>query len=223
MTLHLSAAQHQKMDEEFELEVEFAINENVQNQSVESSIPPRITFAPEELILSTSSSISQCDIVNNQDENISQQVKDIDADIPTTLFEPSLVRDDSEFDYLSTKESWASASKPKSLQIQNEDNKNINIGSSYELPIMPDELDIEAAAVEASLQKTQSSMNKLEDDDFGDVLEDALSAAAATATFVAEAVTAAASPSSSSSVCIDIKKSLLWPQTLLNAASASFT
>ena len=173
------------MDEEFELEVEFAINENVhiQNQSVESSTnPSRIAFAPAELILSTSSSILQGDIVNNQDENISQQVKDIDADIPTTLFEPSLVRDDSEFDYLSTKESWASASKPKSLQIQNEDNKNINIGSSYELPTMPDELDIEAAAVEASLQKTQSSMNKLEDDDFGDVLEDAISAAAATAT-----------------------------------------
>lgn len=150
-------------DDEFELEVEFAINDD---KKIENKLPveevaeespqfvyPRLAFA------SSSSTVLL---------DVPVQSHDIGEDqLESFPFDPTQ-HEEQESNYLMTNETWATTHEPTPA----------NAESSYNLPALPDELDMEAASVEAaSRQRNKAEINVTEFDDndeFGSVLDDAI-------------------------------------------------
>jgi len=147
-------------DDEFELEVEFAINDEkkienklpVDEESL-SSAHPRLAFA------SSSSTVLLNAPAQNHDEG--------DDQFESSPFDPSQ-HEEHESNYLMTNQSWATTKliEPKPAN------------GSYDLPALPDELDMEAASVEAASRlrnKAEIMVTESDDnDEFGSVLDDAI-------------------------------------------------
>ena len=149
-------------DDEFELEVEFAISDTkienklpVEGVAEESpqSVHPRLAFASSSSTVLLDAPVQSHDIGEDQLESFP--------------FDPTQ-HEEQESNYLMTNETWATTHEPTPA----------NAGSSYDLPALPDELDMEAASVEAASRqrnKAEIIVTEFDDnDEFGSVLDDAI-------------------------------------------------
>jgi hypothetical protein len=159
-------------EDEFELEVEYAFNENaMKSSSVEEAVadndhvPSKQAFVSQPTLSTTTTTATDL-LSSHNNEELREE------DINMLPFHPSQ-HDDNEKNYLTTSETWATISNQPTVT---------NTGSSYELPVLPDELDMEAAAIEAASRRkalihttTSPSSNEFDEiDEFGSVLEDAI-------------------------------------------------